>query len=121
MIAYWIAPWLGIVLVDRYLRRGTEIASLVAENRKYSNIAGPISIVVGIVVSILLFSNQSFYVGLLVTASPAIGDLTAPAGFIIAAVLYLVLFKAFKPALGGPLTAEHEALVGPDDLAKVLS
>ncbi len=32
VIAYWIAPWLGIVLTDRLLRRGTEIASIVPDH-----------------------------------------------------------------------------------------
>ena len=40
VIAYWIAPWLGVVLTDRLLRRGTEIASLVPAHAKYRNPAG---------------------------------------------------------------------------------
>jgi NCS1 family nucleobase:cation symporter-1 len=113
VIAYWITPWLGIVFVDRFLRRGTSIADMVSEKGKYSNLAGPISFVVAVVVSIWLFSNQTFYTGLLAGKAP-IGDLTAIVGFVIAAVLYYVLFRAFKPKLGGPLSAESDEIVGVD-------
>ncbi|WP_082763953.1 cytosine permease [Frondihabitans sp. PAMC 28766] len=37
VIAYWIAPWLGVVLVDRLLRRGTSIAELLPDHRRYRN------------------------------------------------------------------------------------
>ena len=47
VIAYWIAPWLGIVLADRLLRRGTEIASLVPDTaRSTATRPGVISLVV---------------------------------------------------------------------------
>ena len=47
-------------------------------------------------------------------ANPAIGDLTALVGFVLAAVLYFVLFKVFKPKLGGPLTETPDLVVGID-------
>ncbi|MBA2561003.1 MAG: cytosine permease, partial [Propionibacteriales bacterium] len=31
VISYWIAPWLGVVLVDRWLRRGQDLSAAVAE------------------------------------------------------------------------------------------
>jgi NCS1 family nucleobase:cation symporter-1 len=111
VIAYWIAPWLGIVLVDRYLRRGTSIAALVSDTAKYRNPAGPIAFVVAVVVSIMLFSNQTLFLGVVVqatggAASP-LGDLTPAAGFVLAGVLYFVLFRAFAPKVGGPLTDDE--------------
>ena len=109
VIAYWIAPWLGVVLVDRYLRRGTRIAHLVTEQRRYSNIAGPIALIVGMVVSIALFSNQAIYVGLVAQVAPAIGDLTAIVGFLVAGGTYLLLFVALKPELGSSLADETAA------------
>lgn len=114
VIAYWITPWLGIVFVDRLLRRGTSIAPMVSEKPGYSNWAGPIAFVVAVVVSIWLFSNQSFYNGLIVKADPAIGDLTAIVGFVLAAVIYFVLFQVLKPKLGGPLADEPADIVGVD-------
>jgi nucleobase:cation symporter-1, NCS1 family len=102
VISYWIAPWLGVVLTDRLLRRGTAVAPLTTNEAKYGNLAGLIAFVVGVVASIWLFSNQAFYTGVLAAAYP-IGDLTAIAGIVIAAVLYFVLFKLIKPKLGAKL------------------
>ncbi|RFA14654.1 cytosine permease [Subtercola boreus] len=114
VIAYWIAPWLGVVLVDRFLRRGTEIGSIVTEHAMYRNSAGVISFIVGIVVSIWLFSNQTFFVGVVPAAVPEVGDLTAIVGFVLGAVTYAVLFSAVKPRLGGPLTSTPADVVGVD-------
>jgi NCS1 family nucleobase:cation symporter-1 len=113
VIAYWIAPWLAIIFVDRLLRRGTAIASFIPDKAKYRNPAGIISFVVATAVSIWLFSNQSFYTGL-VAKSSAIGDLTPLVGFLLAGILYFVLFKAFKPKLGGPVDEEPDLIVGVD-------
>jgi nucleobase:cation symporter-1, NCS1 family len=115
VIAYWIAPWLGIVLADRFYRRGTKIAAFLSDGAKYTNWPGLISFVVAIVVSIWLFSNQTFYTGLIAAntekfsggfvSNYGIGDLTPLVGFVLAAVLYFVLVPVFKPALGAPLPA----------------
>ena len=102
IIAYWVGPWLGVVLVDRWLRRGTD-SQLLFGDRRYANWAGPISMLVGGVLSIWLFSNQTKYIGPLPTDHPGLGDLTFEVGFVIAAVLYYVLFKALKPKLGPPV------------------
>jgi NCS1 family nucleobase:cation symporter-1 len=105
VIAYWIAPWLGIVLADRWLRRGTAVLALVVdEKNKYRNPTGIIAFVVAAVVSIGLFSNQAVYVGLVARAVPEIGDFTALVGFALAAVLYVALFRIVKPVLGPPLS-----------------
>jgi NCS1 family nucleobase:cation symporter-1 len=113
VIAYWIAPWLGIVLVDRFLRRGTSIAELVPDGARYRNPAGILSILIAGVISIWLFSNQSFYTGLVAQVAP-IGDLTPLVGFALAAVLYYAFFRAFKPAVGGPLAGEPDVVIGVD-------
>jgi nucleobase:cation symporter-1, NCS1 family len=115
VIAYWIAPWLGIVFVDRLLRRGTAISGIVPAHAKYRNLAGPIAFVISVVASIWLFANQyGYFVGVIPNANPSIGDLTALVGFVLAAVLYFVLFKAFKPTLGGPLADEPDDIIGVD-------
>jgi NCS1 family nucleobase:cation symporter-1 len=114
VIAYWIAPWLGVVLVDRYLRRNTEIYTIVTDQARYRNAAGIIAFLIGLVVSIVLFSNQIFYSGLVVKAVPAIGDLTAVVGLVLSAVAYLLLFRALRPALGGPLGETPAVVVGVD-------
>lgn len=117
VIAYWVAPWLGVVLVDRYLRRGTSIGGLLADDARYSNVAGPLAIVLGIVVSVVLFSNQTEYTGLIAKATTTydakgfavgfgIGDLTPLIGFVLAAVIYAVLFRITRPEMGAPLTGD---------------
>jgi NCS1 family nucleobase:cation symporter-1 len=113
VIAYWIAPWLGIVLVDRILRRGTSIAEFIPDKAKYRNPSGIIAFIVAVVVSIVLFSNQSFFTGLVAQVAP-IGDLTPLVGFVLAGLLYLVLFQVFKPKVGGPVDQEPDVVVGVD-------
>lgn len=90
VISYWIGPWLGVIVADALLRRGKHIAHLLFKS-DYENYAGPIAFVVGVVVSIWLFSNQAYYTGALAKTHPGIGDITFEAGFVIAFVLYWVL------------------------------
>jgi nucleobase:cation symporter-1, NCS1 family len=96
IIAYWIAPWLAVVFVDRWLRRGRDVTDLV-QNTRYQNWAGPIAMLVGMVISIWLFSNQTKYVGVVPSHHPAAGDITFEVGFLISAVTYFVLYKALAP------------------------
>ncbi|HEY0238811.1 MAG TPA: cytosine permease [Friedmanniella sp.] len=92
IIAYWIAPWLGVVYVDRYLRRGQDYGAL-AQSRTHSGAAGLIAMLVGLLVSVPLFANQTAYTGAVPKANGNFGDLTALVGFVISAVLYAVLYK----------------------------
>ncbi|MCU1657887.1 MAG: Cytosine/purine/uracil/thiamine/allantoin permease family protein [Pseudonocardiales bacterium] len=95
VISYWIAPWLGVVLTDRWLRRGTSIERVLddAEHRGAAEQAGVIAMVVGMAISIWLFANQTFLRGVLVTHHPGLGDLTFEVGFVLSAALYYGLFK----------------------------
>jgi NCS1 family nucleobase:cation symporter-1 len=93
IIAYWIAPWLAVVFVDRWLRRGSDVAEI-AQDPGYRNWAGPIAMLAGMAVSIWLFSNQTKYVGPIPTHYPSVGDVTFEAGFLISAVVYYVLYRA---------------------------
>ncbi len=90
VIAYWIGPWLGVVLVDRWRRQGQDITHLALKNG-FHNPRGAIAMGVGMVLSIWLFSNQTEYVGRLVRHQPHLGDITFLAGFAIAAIVYLGL------------------------------
>jgi nucleobase:cation symporter-1, NCS1 family len=96
VIVYWIGPWLGVVLTDQYLRRdGLSVATLY--DRAYRNHAGVIALLVGIAVSVPLFSNQALFTGLLPRLVPGVGDVTFLVGFALAAVVYALLF----PRLAG--------------------
>lgn len=92
IISYWIAPWLGVVLLDRLLRRGQDITALVLDGG-HRNWAGPIAMFVGGAVSIFLFSNQTKYLGPIPKHHPAVGDITPVVGFLIAFAIYGVLYK----------------------------
>ena len=101
IIAYWIGPWLGVVFTDRLLRRGQDIQELLGDKR-YTNWAGPIAMLVGGALSIWLFSAQTDYVGPIAKAHPALGDLTFEVGFVLAAVLYAVLRRVLTPKTTSP-------------------
>jgi purine-cytosine permease-like protein len=90
VISYWIAPWLGVVFVDQWLRTGQDVAPLLGD-RSRIGWPGLVSFLVGAVVSIALFANQSLYLAPVPKAMPQIGDITFLVGFVIAAALYSVL------------------------------
>jgi nucleobase:cation symporter-1, NCS1 family len=125
VIAYWIAPWLGVVLADRFHRRGTRIAAFLADDARYVNVPGIVALVVAMVLSVWLFANQTIYTGLLVAPTErvaggfitdyGIGDLTPFVGFLLAVAIYFALVPVFKPERGGPLPASgHEEPVHVD-------
>jgi len=87
IIAYWIAPWLAVYFCDLLLRRNPDEALLFATRR--TNWAGPVAMLVGMGISIWLFSNQTEYLGVVPTHVPSVGDLTFEAGFLITALVYL--------------------------------
>ncbi|HLX49702.1 MAG TPA: cytosine permease, partial [Streptosporangiaceae bacterium] len=87
IIAYWIAPWLAVVFCDQWIRRG-RVEDLLFD-RGHTDWAGPVAMLVGMGVSILLFSNQSEYVGVVPKHFPAVGDLTFEVGFVLTALIYL--------------------------------
>jgi NCS1 nucleoside transporter family len=93
VISYWIGPWLAIVLVDQYLTRGAEVDGLLFD-RSHRNAAGPIAMVVGMVVSVWLFSNQQKYVGPVPSRVKAVGDITFEVGFALSAIVYLAVRSA---------------------------
>ena len=93
IIAYWIGPWLGVMFADQYLRRGQTVARFLYD-RSYANWNGLLSFVIGLVVSVALFSNQEKFVGWVAKAYPALGDVTFFVGFLLSAAAYLVLCRS---------------------------
>jgi NCS1 family nucleobase:cation symporter-1 len=47
---------------------------------------------IGMGISIWLFSNQTEYVGPIAKANPGIGDLTFEVGFVLSSVLYAIFY-----------------------------
>ena len=101
VIAYWIGPWLGVVFTDQYLRRGQPIDHLLYA-RWYRNWAGPVAMLVGIVVSVVLFSNQTAFTGVVATHLPGLGDIAFLVGFVLAGALYAVLRPLAARGAGTP-------------------
>jgi NCS1 family nucleobase:cation symporter-1 len=93
VIAYWVAPWLGVVLVERFLRSRTPDDVLTARltDRGFTNWPGLAALLIGVAVSVPLFSNQEDYVGYVPEHWPSFGDITPVVGFVVSAVLYAAL------------------------------
>jgi NCS1 family nucleobase:cation symporter-1 len=103
IIAYWIAPWLAVYFCDLWLRRNPDETLLFAT--RWTNWAGPVSMLIGMGISIWLFSNQTEYVGVVPTHVPAAGDLTFEVGFVITAVIYLSWHAIARTGRESTLTA----------------
>ncbi len=92
VIVYWIGPWLGVMFADQWLRRDRVPLELLYDPT-YTNPAGLIAMVVGIVVSVVLFSNQTLFTGLIPRVVPEIGDITFLVGIVLSAALYLLIAR----------------------------
>ena len=92
VIAYWIAPWLGVMFSDMLLRRRARVDGFLFDT-KHNPWAGWVAMGVAMVVSIWLFSDQTKYLAPIPKAHPALGDLTFEVGFVLAAVLYAIFYK----------------------------
>ncbi len=91
LIGYWIAPWLGVVFANYWLRQGRFGDERIFYDRAHRSWSGLVAFVLGTGVSVWLFANQSLYVGLVPSHFPGTGDLTFPVGFVLAAGTYLAL------------------------------
>src|SRR5580693_6026333 len=87
IIAYWIAPWLAVYFCDMLLRKDPDETLLFSTTR--TNWAGPAAMLIGMGISIWLFSNQTEYIGVVPSHVGSVGDLTFEVGFVITAVVYL--------------------------------
>jgi purine-cytosine permease-like protein len=92
IIAYWIGPWLAVFFVDQLIRRGNHAGLLY--DKRHTSWAGPIAMLIGGAVSILLFSDQSDFIGFVARHHANIGDLTFEIGFVLSGAIYFVLYKA---------------------------
>jgi nucleobase:cation symporter-1, NCS1 family len=88
LISYWIAPWLAVMLVDYWLRKGNYGNEKVFYDTSHQRWQGFTAMAIGLIVSIYFFSNNALYLGVVPKANPGVGDLTFVVGFILTAVLY---------------------------------
>ncbi|HEX9063493.1 MAG TPA: cytosine permease [Streptosporangiaceae bacterium] len=92
VIAYWIGPWLGVFFADQVLRRGKHVAGLLFD-RRHNPWAGFAAMLIAMAVSILLFANQTDYVGLVPKHIASFGDIAFEVGFVLAALLYALFYR----------------------------
>ncbi|GLZ44888.1 allantoin permease [Actinomycetospora sp. NBRC 106375] len=97
IIAYWIGPWLAVVFADWWLRRGSEAEGLLFDVT-HRNVAGPVAMLAGIVVSIVLFANQVAFTGLVAAAVPGVGDIAFEVGFLVSGAVYLLMHRGSRAA-----------------------
>ena len=91
IIAYWIAPWLAVVFCDQFLRRHEDLPETekLLFDQTYTNWAGPVAMIVGVVVSVSLFSNQTEFIAVIPRHFGSVGDITFEVGFVLTAIVYL--------------------------------
>src|ERR1700755_2204611 len=111
VISYWIGPWLGVFFVDRVLRRGQRVDGFLFD-RKHNPWAGALAMLIGMAISIPLFSNQTEYVGVIAKHNPGVGDLTFEVGFVLSAVFYVIFYSISRDR-------RSEAMVIPDEASEV--
>jgi purine-cytosine permease-like protein len=99
VIAYWIGPWLGVVLTDYWMRKGNFGDESVFYDRGWNTWKGFAAMLVGGAVAIFIFADQTAYLGPFPKALPQFGDLTFLVAFLLAGVLYF----AFH---GGKITVD---------------
>ena len=92
LISYWIAPWLAVVFVDYWRRRGDYGDERIFYDTHHRPWKGFIAMLVAIVVS-LPFWNNPLYTGWVPQTWPQVGDLTFVVGFVVAAVVYAILTR----------------------------
>jgi NCS1 nucleoside transporter family len=92
IIAYWVGPWLAVYFTDWFLRRSRRVDGYLYD-RSHNPFSGATAMAVGMIVSIWLFSNQAKYVGPVPHRWPDLGDITFEVGFVVAALIYAILFQ----------------------------
>ena len=99
LISYWIAPWLAVMFVDYWQRKGDYGDEEIFFDTRWRPWQGFAAMLIALVVSMVLFANNeltapgtalSAYFGKIPNSNPQWGDVTFVAGFILAAVLYYV-------------------------------
>ncbi len=110
VIAYWIAPWLGVFFTDQFLQRGRRVDGFLFD-RKHNPWAGFAAMAIAMAVSIYFFANQLDYVGVVPKHNAHFGDITFEVGFVLAALLYAVFFKLQRDS------SREEVLVIPGEPA----
>lgn len=96
LLAYWLAPWAGVVLVDFFaIRHGRYRTGLFYDPRRGWR-RGFWAWLIGIAVSVPFF-NQALYQGAFASHHPGWGDIAYYIGFGVAAGCYWVMGRSSNP------------------------
>ena len=107
LISYWIAPWLAVVFVDYWLRKGDYGDESMFYNSGYNRWQGVVAMAAGLLIPVYLFGNIfGLYVGPIPTNNPDVGDITFIVGFLLTGALYYV----FNLNLGKETAAKRAAM-----------
>jgi len=104
LISYWIAPWLAVVLVDYWLRKGDYGDERIFYDTHHQRLQGAVAMLVGLIVSIYLFSNNAIYLGVVPKANPDVGDLTFIVGFAVAGAIYFATSMGLRRRTASPVS-----------------
>jgi NCS1 nucleoside transporter family len=105
LISYWIAPWLAVVFVDYWIRKGDYGDESLFYDTRWNRWQGFVAMLVGLVVSMYFFANNALCApggavnavcGKIPNANPNWGDITFIVGFVISGVLYYVFVVATR-------------------------
>jgi nucleobase:cation symporter-1, NCS1 family len=109
LFGYWIGPWIAIVMVDWWLRRGKADVSRLSDfnvlPRGYDTL---IAFLIGFA-AVIPFMNTAYYVGPVANALHG-GDISYYVGFIVSGTVYYLMKKVFRT--GAALTDQESAASG---------
>lgn len=95
LLAYWLAPWSAVVLVDFFLiNKGNYPESIFYNPKRLFN-RGLWAWLIGIAVSVPFF-NQSLYVGPIAYRYGHLGDISYYVSFVVAGLIYWLIGKRQK-------------------------
>ncbi len=111
LLAYWLAPWAAVVLVDYFLINNGDYPESIFYNARRIIGRGFWAWVIAIIVSIPFF-NQSLYVGPIPSRWGHIGDISYFVSFVVAGFLYWIIGRrqTVVSSESGPSTAESGSL-----------
>jgi NCS1 family nucleobase:cation symporter-1 len=97
LLAYWISPWLAIVVTDylMYRRKQDSVNQFYEGSGNVK--AGVYAFILAIIASYPFF-NQSILMGPIAKAYPQIGDISYYVSFVVAMILYAIFSRFSKNA-----------------------
>ena len=111
VLAYWIGPWLAIVLTDFYLFRKGHYVTAELYRRGGIRWAGLIAYLAGIAASVPFMSQQAF-TGYIAAKYLQGADISYYVGFLVAGALYLILARPRTAGVKSPARSVQGSQVG---------